>query len=269
MKISPWTIFVWCVAISMITITYGLAKRQPILKTVDNYVKYREDEKQEQLKWKQVANKVTNSINLGQSTVQKWNQIAQAQTLPPAPDPLGIDLSVDQETLLKRIMDYRNSLQQAVNNQVKAGGVTVIQGPVVPLPPLEGDKIVSDYFHYPAKPAPVLVFDLGQVTVQGTYQQISDNIRAWSRMPHFLAVADGLTLQGTSPKLTANYAVSIVGFVAMPAGKQIFPALPEGSRLISAGVPAAGQAPAPAPGGKTGAQGRAAPGVPGRGRGGA
>ena len=253
MKISALTVFVWCIAISMIVITYGLSKRAPIMGTVANYMKYRDGMAQEQKKWRMAVKKVNDAETLGKQTVQTWNSIAQAHTLPATPDPDGIDLSENGFQLAAQIPVYRNRLQAMVNNQVKAGGVKVVQGPLVPPPPLDptlnGDKIVSEYFHYPALPAPVLVFDLGNVTVQGTFQQISDNVKAWSRMPHFLAVADGLRLQGTSPNLTGTYAVSIVGFVDVPKDekgqpKMIFPPMPEGSRLVSA--PAGGQGGGPA-----------------------
>ena len=50
---------------------------------------------------------------------------------------------------------------------------------------------------------------------------IAQNIMAWSDMPDYFAVADGLTISGTSPELSATYNVVIVGFV--PGG--VAPAL--------------------------------------------
>jgi len=233
MKISGLTIFLGFVAIAMITLTYGFAKRQPVMKTVENWKNYRDKMRAEQAKWKQADDKVLDAAKKGQAKVAEWNQISQSHTLPSIPDPFGIDLSLDGERLAMQMPAYRNRLQAMVNNQVKAGGVTVVQGPVVPLPPLQGDKIVASYFNYPAINTPVLVFNLGTITVQGTFQQISDNVKAWSNMPHFLAVADGLRLQGTSPKLTGTYAVTIVGFVALPPNKGIFPPVPDGARIAS------------------------------------
>ena len=250
---------------------------------VDSWMKYRDGMAQEQKKWRQAVKKVQDAEALGRQTVQQWNTISQAHTLPASPDPDGIDLTANGFQLAAQIPAYRNRLQAMVNNQVKVGGVTVVQGPFVPPPPLDqtlnGDKIVAQYFHFPALPAPVLVFDLGNVTVTGTFQQISDNVKAWSRMPHFLAVADGLRLQGTSPNLTGTYAVSIVGFVDIPKDekgqpKLIFPPIPEGTQLVVATAPTPGaDAKVPAKGGGPAAAGAAKPPqgkgarVPGRGTG--
>src|SRR5438128_92563 len=95
MKISPLTVFVWCIAISMIAITYGLSKRDPVMKTVQNYVKYRDGMRDEQKKWRLAVKKVNDAEALGQQTVQQWKQISQAHTLPASPDPFGIDLTID------------------------------------------------------------------------------------------------------------------------------------------------------------------------------
>ena len=163
---------------------------------------------------------------------------------------------------------FRNSMQKMLNNQVKAGGVKVITGPSIPLAPTDPTKILLSYFNYPALP-PVVIFDLGTVTVQGTYQQISDNIKAWTRMPHFLAVADGLRLTGTSPQLTGTYSVSIVGFLQTDPTRPIFPPVPPGGKLVTTsdtGTAPAGTAPAgTAPAGTAAAPAgtRPAPGTPG------
>lgn len=238
MKISPLTIFVGWLAIAMITLTYGFSKRAPIMEEVANYIKYRDGMIQQQKLWPQAVKKVNDATTLGKKEVAEWQQISSSQTLPAPPMAGSIDLSMDDEHLAEHIVDYRNQLQEMLNNQVKAGGVTVIQGPVIPPPPTTGDQIVSTYFHFPPQTAPVLVFDLGSVTVQGTFAQISENMKAWSRMPHFLAVADGLRMQGTAPKLTATYQVSIVGFVAVPSTKYIFPPMPDGAHLVTAAVAA-------------------------------
>lgn len=227
----------------MITVTFGLAKRDPIMKTVERWIKYRDGMRDEQKKWDEAVKKVQKATADAKNEVKKWNDIAAAHTLPAAPDKDGIDLTQNAWDLAMAMPDYRNKIQEMVNVQVKAGGVTVIQGPVVPLAPTDGDKVLLSYFNYPSISSPVLAFNLGNVTVQGTYQQITDNVRAWKQMPHFLAVADGLRLQGTSPRLTGNYAVTIVGFVAVPkdasgASKGIFPPLPENGRVVVLPTPA-------------------------------
>lgn len=145
-------------------------------------------------------------------------------------------------------------MQKMLNQQVKAGGIRVISGPTIPPPPGDPTQILLSYFNYPGLP-PVVIFDLGTVTVQGTYQQITDNIEAWSNMPHFLAVADGLKLQGTSPILTATYQVSIVGFLQTDPTRPIFPPVPPEGQLVGTTTTAAPGTPGANPAGTTGAAG--------------
>jgi hypothetical protein len=239
------------------------------MKTVANWKKYRDAMQAEQMKWPAAEKKVKDAEALGTLTVQQWKNISQAHTLPASPDPNGIDLTIDGWRLAWEMPNFRNRLQAMLNQQVKVGGVKVVQGPVIPLPNLDGDKIISSYFHYPPLNAPVLVFDLGNITVRGTYQQISDNVKAWRDMPRFLAVADGLRLNGTSPNLTGVYQVSIVGFVDLPKDpngnpKPIFTTPAEGTRLVAA-PPEGG---APAGGGKRGPKTGGGARVPGRAGGG-
>jgi len=262
MKISGLTVFICALAVCMIIITAGLARRDPLMKTTVKWLKYRDDMAKEQAKWPQAVARVQNATKMAQKAIDDWTAIAATRTLPPPPDPFGIDLSKDQETLITDMPDFHIKLQQAVNHQVKEGGVTVITGPRVPAPPTDPDRVLLGYFNFPAQP-PVLVFNLGQVTVKGTFQQISDNINAWSRMPHFLAVADGLRLQGTSPNLIGTYTVSIVGFVQVPTDHAIFPLIPPGGRKVAnPATPAAigkeiGTAAQTAVGGGKGAAGKA------------
>jgi len=108
---------------------------------------------------------------------------------------------------------------------VKKGGVRVLSGPTVPGPDanINPNDLVTTYYGMSSYPFPIVVYDLGQVTVQGTYDEIMANYKSWSNMPRFLAQAHQLALTGTSPTLTATYNLEIVGFIP---GKEIFPAVP-------------------------------------------
>ena len=146
----------------------------------------------------------------------------------------GIDLSVNAWQLTVDTPKYRNAIQQAVNAQVKKGGVKVINSPLVPLVDAStpANQILASFFNYPAIQFPVVIFDFGTITVQGTYKQIMDNVRAYKSMPHYLAVADGLRIDGTSPNLTGTYNLSIVGFIR---AKKIAPAVNEGVAASATG----------------------------------
>lgn len=108
---------------------------------------------------------------------------------------------------------------------------------------------MAGYFNYPAMGHPVAVFNLGTITVRGTFSQISDNIRSWTNMPNYLAVADGLQITGTSPVMTGTYNLTVVAFVR---GKKIAPAVPEGSGGGAGGTSQAGGGGAGAGGGGRG-----------------
>ena len=119
-----------------------------------------------------------------------------------------------------KVRKFRDEVQRDVNRQMRKGGVLVINGPTVPMPPEDPAAVVASYFNYPAANTPVAIFDLGQVTIRGTFDQIAANIQAWSDMPNYLAVADGLSISGTSPNLTATYNVSVLAFLR---GKELAP----------------------------------------------
>ncbi len=175
----------------------------------------------------------------------------------------GIDLSIDPWQLMVETPKFRNAIQQAVNNQVKKGGVKVVNGPAVPLVDTTqpANQLLASFFNYPAIPFPVVIFDFGTVTVQGTYKQIMDNVRAYKTMPHYLAVADGLRIDGTSPNLTGTYNLTIVGFIR---AKKIAPAVNEGAAAAATGgFGGAGGF----PGGPGGPGGFGGPGGAGRGAG--
>lgn len=126
----------------------------------------------------------------------------------------GFNINVNQFQLLLDTKRFRNSIQRAVNNQLRVGGVKVV-GPKVPgvSDQDEPNSILAAYYNYPAVPFPVVIHDLGQVTVTGTYDQIMKNVRSWANFPHYLAVVHGLQLQGTAPQLTGTYNLSIVGYI--------------------------------------------------------
>jgi hypothetical protein len=156
--------------------------------------------------------------NLAVAAVKKaeadWLPIVATHTPSQNTADRGININVNQYQLLLDTKRFRNSIQTALNNQLKVGGVKVV-GPRVPgvTDDDEPNSVLASYYNYPSVPFPVVIHDLGQVTVTGTYEQIMKNVRAWDNFPHYLAVAHGLTLQGTAPTLTGTYNLSIVGYI--------------------------------------------------------
>lgn len=196
---------------------------------------------------------------------EAWGQIVASRTLP-SQAPVGIDLNQNDWQLAIETRKFRNNAQRALNAQLKRGGVTVIAGPAIPSPDLNAPAILSSYFNYPAVSFPVLIWDLGTVTIRGTYKQISDHIRAWSRMPNYLAVTDGLQINGTSPALTATYNLTVVGYIEV---ESLYPSVPEGGAPaaggggpVGGGPPVGAGIPGGFPGAPGGRGGGPPPGVP-------
>jgi hypothetical protein len=106
---------------------------------------------------------------------------------------------------------------------------------------------LASFYNYPAVAYPVVVKDLGVITVQGTIEQINENVRGWRRMPHYLAVADGLRITGTAPTLTGTYSLSIVGYIRAK-NNEIYPSIAS-SALGAAGATAGATTPGGAFGG--------------------
>lgn len=190
------------------------------------------------------ANKrVEEAEKMVQEKAEQWKQTVLARTPPDNVNQGGINLAVNAWQLTVDSQRFRNSVQRAVNRQVKRGGVIVEQGPEIPAPDMNATSIVASYYNYPAVNFPVVIYDLGQVVVRGTYAQITQNMRAWSTMPNYLAVADGLSITGTSPNMTGRYNLTVVGFIR---GSQIFPPVPEGAAGSAPGAGGQGnQQPAP------------------------
>lgn len=146
---------------------------------------------------------------------REWNDVVDAKM---QNDDAFPALDVDPWQLVVNTPAYRNKVQRAVNRQVKAGGVTVVQGPEVVFPGGE-PGLMASYFNFGASrlPFPVVVFELGTVTIRGSMEQIVANVEAWSDMPDYFAVADGLAITGTDSDLTATYNVVILGYLPGPA----------------------------------------------------
>jgi hypothetical protein len=179
-----------------------------------------------------------------QEAVDRWNAIAIRKTPPADWKQAGVDLNINAWQVTNMSIPYRNMLQKAINQQVKAGGVKVINGPLVPNFSRNASDILRVNYNYPVLQFPVVFVGPSTVVVRGTYNQIMSNVRAWNHMPNYLAMATNLRITGTSPELTGTYQVMIVGYVR---GQEIFPPVPQGTpaglRLRDPGIPTGGGSP--------------------------
>lgn len=248
MKLTPLTIFLIGISLAVIFITYGLFQAWiPNQRDAATFRSWGEKLDAEGAKMSAAKNRVKKAEEAVKLAESSWVRTVARRTPPASVEAGGINLAVDRYNLTVDARRFRNNIQNAVNRQIKSGGVTVVQGPSVPFPSEDPATILSTYFNYPDREQPVCIFDLGQVTVRGTFEQISNNIRSWSNMPGYLAVADGLAISGTSPNLTGTYNLTIVAFIR---GKRVSPDLPAGSGGVAGAAPGV-----PGPGGPAGGPG--------------
>ncbi|MFZ4506304.1 MAG: hypothetical protein ACOYON_01235 [Fimbriimonas sp.] len=225
-KVSPATFYIVGISLSIIVLTFfGFYHLMPNLQEKSYWDEQKRLLQDEADKQPQADRRVKTAQQLVDEKDKAWQQIVAARTPSANLATGGIDLSVNGFQLTVDARKFRNSIQKAVNNQVRQGGITVINGPSVPFPDDNASGILANYFNYPALRYPIVIFDFGTITVQGTYDQINNHVKSWAKMPRYLAVADGLRFEGTSPRLTGTYNLSVVGFLR---GKEIFPAVPEG-----------------------------------------
>jgi len=235
MKLSFWTIIIMAISIAVGILSFAIFHQWvPTMAVAHNYDVYREQLETEAAKEKKVKTRVERAIQAVQIKTDAWNGYVATKTPSPSLADGGINLNVNPYQLTVDTQKYRNSIQRAVDIQVKKGGVTVVTAPSVrgPADTDDAGALLAEYYNYPGLRFPVVIFDLGQVTVTGTYEQIMANVRSYKSMPRYLAVTDGLAISGTSPHLTGTYTLSIVGFIR---GKEIFPAVPSGGGAAAAG----------------------------------
>jgi len=231
MKISPWVWLVVGVCVAVIALSYSLFQHVlPNQAQAKKFTEWGEKLAAEEAKMPQAKKRLEDAKQLVADTSDEWQRVIAARTPPQSVSEGGINLQVNRYQLTVHSLYFRDSMQRAVNRQIKSGGVLVVSGPRVPNPPETPDEIMPTYYNYPTTKFPVVIFDLGTVTVRGTWDQISENVRSWSRMPNYLAVADGLQITGTSPNLTATYNLSMVAFIR---GKKLAPEVGAGAALAS------------------------------------
>lgn len=234
MKLSGWTIILLGLCLGLSVLSYALFQVYlPNEQAKTNNDEVRALLEAEANKQGAADRRVVKAMEKVNAAADSFNLITASKTPSTSLATGGINLNTNNVQLVVDSRKYRNNAQRAFNAQVRKGGVKIVSAPEIPMP---GDDpmTIGDFYNYPALPFPVVVWELGSVTVTGTYQQIMRNVRDWKNMPHYLAVADGLSITGTSPNLTGTYNVTLVGFMKAP---QLFPAPPV---IVASGSGSAG-----------------------------
>lgn len=208
-----WLIFI---SFSLIVLAAGFFKFwQPQQETTSNKVSVYNAYVLEVNKASAAVKKKKAAVEAIKAAEAAWLPYVATKTPPQNVRDGGINVNVNPYQLLLDTKIFRDSVQTALNTQLKKGGVKVMVGPRISgiTDQDAPNSILASYYNYPSAPFPVVIYDLGQVTVQGTYEQILENVRAWSSMPQYLAVAHNLALSGTAPRLTGTYDLSLVGYI--------------------------------------------------------
>jgi type II secretory pathway component PulM len=266
MKLGPIAIYAFGIMVCLIAVFWGVfheyMPNSADAKAYDANTQLQNDQAAQQ---GAADKRVKKALAMMKVKDDAWQTVVQTSTPGKTVGSGGIDLSVDAFQLAIDTQAFRNNIQRAVNAQIKKGGVKVLQAPEIPVPDVnESNSLLASFYNFPALSFPVVIFDLGQIRVQGTYQQIMDNVRAYKNMPHYLAVCDGLALTGTAPILTATYNVTIVGYIR---GQEIYPPVPEAAASTT-GAGFGGIGGGPGMGMPPGLGGPGFPGGPGGRRGG-
>lgn len=252
MKLNPISIYIIGIAVALMALSYGVFYNfMPNSAQAQYFNDATEQLNTEAAKMPQAKKKVENAQREIADLAKSWAAVTSQHTPTNNLGTQGINLNVNAYQLTEDTRKYRNSVQRAVNAQVRRGGVTVVNGPLVPFADSsQPGQLLATYYNYASAGYPVVIFNLGTVTVQGTYEQIMNHVRSYASMPRYLAVTDGLTLDGTSPNLTATYNLTVVGYI--PAS------------TVFGGLPASATTASTTPGGMPGMPGGGMPGMPGR-----
>ncbi|HSI73335.1 MAG TPA: hypothetical protein VK934_09160 [Fimbriimonas sp.] len=254
MKLSPLTIYIIGISLALPIIAFGwFFNLMPNSADTASYDAATQLNQAEAAKQPQAEKRVKDAIAMIKTKAAEWRAIAAVRTPPESLSAGGISLTTNAFQLTEDTRKFRNSIQRAVNAQLRKGGVEVINGPMVPVPDANApaNSLLASFYNFPGASFPVVIFDLGTVTVQGSYNEIMNHVRAYKNMPRYLAVTDGLRLDGTSPNLTATYNLTIVGYIR---GTGVYGQAPEGGATggQGAGAPAGPGGPPRGPGGPGG-----------------
>ncbi|MBL8060287.1 MAG: hypothetical protein JNK63_06185 [Chthonomonas sp.] len=238
MKLSPLTIFFFAISISAVILCLGYFQHwAPKTAEAANFKALQEQLETIGAQLPKQKKNVDDATQLRNEAAAQWQSIVLRKTPPSSVEQGGINLGVNRFHLINDAVRFRNNIQMDVNRQLKVGGVRVLSGVRVPPFPDNSLTIIEEGFNYPRLGFPARVYDFGTIRVEGSMEQIRRNVESWSNMPNYLAVVDGLRIDGTPPKLIGSYNLSLVMYIR---AKDIYPPVPE---VPGAEAPAGGSGP--------------------------
>lgn len=160
------------------------------------------------------VDRVRNAKQRVQDAEVQWKQASSWRT----PSAGTLNLTPNRWQLVVNARRWHTKAENDLNRWVRRGGVTLVSPPrlLVPYPTDQPNELIQYYFNYPALPFPVAIWDVGTVTVSGTWDQIMSNVRSWSLIPGYIASVRGLSITGTGNRLTGTYGLTVVVYVNTP-----------------------------------------------------
>jgi hypothetical protein len=158
--------------------------------------------------------RVRNALQQVRDAEIAWKQVTSWRT----PAAGTFNMTPNRWQLVVNARRWHGKVENDLNRWVRRNGVTLVNPPrlLVPYPTDQPNELVQYYFNYPALPFPVTIWDIGTVTVQGTWDQIMQNVRSWSTIPGYIASVRGLSLTGTGSRLQGTYGLTVVAYVNTP-----------------------------------------------------
>lgn len=147
----------------------------------------------------------------------QWKMIAETKT----PSRGKFNLLDHRWQLTVNAQKWHAAVENDLRTWIARSGVRVVAptndrgevGPFVPFPTDNANDLVESYFNYPALPYPVAIWDLGTITVEGTYAQVIRHVRSWTDIPGYIASVRGLSVEGTDNRIRGTYNLVVVAFI--------------------------------------------------------
>ena len=157
------------------------------------------------------AERVRQALSMVRDAETSWKLIAQRRT----PSSGQMNLVPHRWQNVVNARRWHGRVEADLRKWMSQSSVRLVDPPLlmIPFPTDQPNQLVQYYFNYPAFPFPIGIWDLGTVTVEGTYDQITNHVRNWSNIPNYIASVRGLSLQGTGNRLRGTYGLTLIAYV--------------------------------------------------------
>lgn len=160
---------------------------------------------------KAATERVRQALTKVRDAEMNWKATVQKRT----PSSGQMNLVPNRWQLTVNARRWHAVVERDLNSWFSKTGVRLVEPALlqVPFPTDLPNDLVRFYFNYPAFPFPIAIWDLGTVTVEGSYDAIMNHVRSWSRIPNYIVSVRGLSVTGTGNRLRATYGLTAVVYI--------------------------------------------------------